>query len=157
MDNVLEIDLILNQKRYSKIYNTSLIIMAIILIVIYVAFTYKYQTYYVIKGKMQDNKLELLVNISDIKYIKNNAVMKIDNELHSYRVTTISKEIYVDEKYNNYKYIYLDVNNLNNIDNYVYEVNGGASWGIVAAIAAGLVFIIGGLSGYTNPSRCNNR
>ena len=39
----------------------------------------------------------------------------------------------------------------------MYEVNGGVAWGVIAAIAAGLVFIIGGLSGYTNPSRCNNR
>lgn len=39
----------------------------------------------------------------------------------------------------------------------MHEVSGGVSWGIIAAIAAGLVYIIGGLSGYTNPSRCNNR
>lgn len=38
----------------------------------------------------------------------------------------------------------------------MHDINGGASWGVVAAIAAALVFIIGGLSGYTNPSRCNN-
>ena len=38
----------------------------------------------------------------------------------------------------------------------MYEVNGGVAWGVIAAIAGALVFIIGGLSGYTNPSRCNN-
>jgi len=39
----------------------------------------------------------------------------------------------------------------------MYEINGGGvSWGVVAGIVAAAVFIIGGLSGYTNPSRCNN-
>lgn len=31
----------------------------------------------------------------------------------------------------------------------MHEVSGGVSWGIIAAIAAGLVYIIGGLSGLT--------
>ena len=38
----------------------------------------------------------------------------------------------------------------------MHEVSGGVAWGVVAAVAAALVFIIGGVSGYTNPSRCNN-
>ena len=29
----------------------------------------------------------------------------------------------------------------------MHDINGGASWGVVAAIAAALVFVIGGLSG----------
>ena len=122
MDNLLEIDLILNRKKYPKIYNTSLIILIIIIVFIYIIFTYKYQSYYVIKGKMINNKLELLVNINDIKYIKNSTNLSIDNKKYSYLLNTISNEIYVDENYNNYKYIYLKVNNLTNIDNFVYEI-----------------------------------
>lgn len=122
MNNVLEIDLILNRKKYSKIYNIFLIILTIILIFIYIIFTYKYQSYYLIKGKIINNKLELLVNINDIKYIKNNTNLKIDNTIYSYKITTISNEILIDENYNNYKYIYLNIDNLSNIDNYVYEV-----------------------------------
>ena len=122
MDNLLEIDLILNRKKYSKIYNIFLIILTIILIFIYIIFTYKYQSYYLIKGKIINNKLELLVNINDIKYIKNNTNLKIDNTIYSYKITTISNEILIDENYNNYKYIYLNIDNLSNIDNYVYEV-----------------------------------
>jgi len=38
----------------------------------------------------------------------------------------------------------------------MYEVNGGISWGIVAGIAAAIVYIVGCLSGYTNPNRCDN-
>ena len=33
---------------------------------------------------------------------------------------------------------------------------GGGTLHIVAGIAAALVYIIGTLSGYTNPTRCNN-
>ena len=39
----------------------------------------------------------------------------------------------------------------------MYEVSGGVAWGLVAAIAAAFVYIIGGISGYTNPTRCNNK
>lgn len=42
-------------------------------------------------------------------------------------------------------------------DREMHDINGGVSWGVVAAIVAGLVYIIGGLSGYTNPSRCNSK
>lgn len=38
----------------------------------------------------------------------------------------------------------------------MYEITGGVSWAVVSAIAAGVVYIIGVLSGYTNPTRCNN-
>ena len=38
----------------------------------------------------------------------------------------------------------------------MYNVEGGASWGVIAGIAAAVVYLIGCFSGYTNPSRCNN-
>ena len=38
----------------------------------------------------------------------------------------------------------------------MYQVEGGASWGLIAGIASAVVFIVGFLSGYTNPSRCSN-
>lgn len=38
------------------------------------------------------------------------------------------------------------------------SVNGGAiSFGIIAGACAGIVYLIGVLSGYTNPDKCNNR
>ena len=40
----------------------------------------------------------------------------------------------------------------------MYEINGGVlSWKVLAAIGAGLVWIVGVISGYTNPDKCNNR
>ena len=38
----------------------------------------------------------------------------------------------------------------------MYQVDGGASVGIIAGVAAAIVFVIGFFSGYTNPSRCSN-
>mgnify|MGYP000584505847 FL=1 len=38
----------------------------------------------------------------------------------------------------------------------MYQVNGGIVWGVVAGLAAALVYIVGCFSGYTNPSRCSN-
>ena len=36
------------------------------------------------------------------------------------------------------------------------QIEGGVSWGIVAAVSAAVVYVIGFFSGYTNPSRCHN-
>ena len=41
---------------------------------------------------------------------------------YSYNINKISEDLYVDDSLNNYKYIYLNVDNLSNINNYVYEV-----------------------------------
>ena len=38
----------------------------------------------------------------------------------------------------------------------MYDVEGGASWGVIAGIAAAVIYVIGCFSGYTNPSRCQN-
>ena len=38
----------------------------------------------------------------------------------------------------------------------MYEINGGVSWTVVSAVTAGIIYIIGVISGYTNPTRCNN-
>ena len=42
-------------------------------------------------------------------------------------------------------------------ENEMYEINGGGvSWYVIGGIGAVITYIIGILSGYTNPSRCNN-
>lgn len=38
----------------------------------------------------------------------------------------------------------------------MHQIEGGASWGVIAGIAAAVVFVVGFFSGYTNPSRCSN-
>ncbi len=40
----------------------------------------------------------------------------------------------------------------------MYEIDGGGiSIGAIVGICAGVVYLIGARSGYTNPNRCNNR
>ena len=42
-------------------------------------------------------------------------------------------------------------------DKEMKKIDGGAvSWGIVAGVAAAIVYLIGCFSGYTNPTKCNN-
>ena len=122
MNDILDIEIILKKQKYHYIYNIGFILMIIIAIFIYVSYIYKYKTYYITKGTIKDNNLELLVNLEDIKYISNNNILEIDNILYSYNIDKISEDLYVDDSLNNYKYIYLTVDNLRNIDNYVYEV-----------------------------------
>lgn len=122
MNDILDIEIILKKQKYHVLYNAGTALMIILLIFIYIAFVYKYRTYYIVKGTMQDGNIKLLVNIDDIKYISNNNKLQIDTNSYKYTITEISEELYVDDIYNNYKYIYLKIDNLNNIDNYVYEI-----------------------------------
>lgn len=123
MNEILDIEIILNNNKYHKIYDISTILIICICIFIYATTLYNYQTYYITKGRIVDNKLELIVSLEDIKYITNQNNLILDNnKTYSYKILRISDEIYLDEVYNNYKYIYLEVNNLNNIDNYVYDL-----------------------------------
>lgn len=122
VNDILDIEIILTRKKYPKIYNLGIIISIIILIFIYIIFTYNYQTYYISKGKVLNNNLELLVNIEDIKYITNNKVIILDGQAYNYMVSSIGNDLLVDETYNNYQYVYLKISNLNTLNNYVYEV-----------------------------------
>ena len=40
--------------------------------------------------------------------------------------------------------------------NEMKQINGGVAWETVAAIGAFIIYVIGTLSGYTNPTKCNN-
>ena len=122
MNEILDIEIILNKNKYHKIYNVGTILIFVILIFIYITSIYKYQTYLIYKGKIKDNHFELLLDIKDIDYLSKQNELIIDNKIYNYKIISISDNLYVDELYNNYKYIYLEIKNLNNINNYVYEV-----------------------------------
>ena len=122
MNDILDIEIILKKQTYNKIYNIGIILIIIFLIFIYVSCVYKYQSYYISKGIVKDNTLELLVKLDDIKYIYNQNIINIDNQDYKYQIKSISEELYLDESLNNYKYLYLEVNDLKYINNYVYEV-----------------------------------
>ena len=122
MNDILDIEIILKRKKYSPIYNVGIILIIIFLIIVYILFTYQYQTYYISKGKVLDNKLELIVDVNDIKYIKNNSLIKLDDTYYNYSIEKISEELIIDNLYNNYQYVYLEVDGLKEKDNYVYQI-----------------------------------
>lgn len=122
MNDILDIEIILKKQKYPLIYNIGIILLLILLVFIYISCIYNYKTYYITLGTIKNNHLELLVNIEDIKYISNQKELKIDNKVYKYSIKTISENLYVDELKNNYKYVYIKVHNLSNIENYVYEI-----------------------------------
>lgn len=122
MHENLVIDLIIGRQKYSKVYNFTWILLVILLITTYVIFTYRYQTYYLLKGRMINNEIELLVPIEEIEIIQKNHNLIINNTKYNYKITHINQELYIDEYYQNYCYIYLKVNNLTNLDNWVYDI-----------------------------------
>lgn len=122
MNDILDVEIILKRNKYPKIYNISIIILAIFLIFLYIIFTYKYQSYYQTKGKIQNNELIVIVGLNDLKYFVDNTILFIDNQEYSYRVTYIDNNIYIDDNYNNYTYVHLNVSKLKSINNYVYEI-----------------------------------
>ena len=122
MSNNLEIDLILSRKKYPIYYELTYLIILIILLFIIIILSFKYQTYYLNTGKMVNSSLEILVNINDLDYLGNSATLIIDDKEYNYKITKISNELYTDNNYQNYRYVYLNIHNLNNIDNYSYTI-----------------------------------
>ena len=122
VNEVLEIALILDGNRYNKLYYAGLMIGIVLLIIMIAIFTCKYQSYYITMGTMIDNKLELLVNIDDLKVVKKNNIVTIDDKNYKYTIVKIDKELYRDDNFNNYKSVFLKIDNLSNIDNYVYKI-----------------------------------
>lgn len=122
MDDNLDIELILRKNQYGKIYQSSYLIIIILLIITYIIFTYQYQSYYITSGKMLSNQLIIAISPSDIKYIDNHHELLIDDKKYHYKIVKIDEFLYLDEFMNNYQYIYLEVDKLTNLDNYVYEV-----------------------------------
>ena len=122
MNEILDIEIILTKNKYHFIYKISTILITCILVFIYITHIYSYQSYYIAKGKVIDNKLEVILPLDNIKYITKHNNLIIDDQKHSYKIVSISDELYVDESYNNYKYVYLEVDKINNINNYVYEI-----------------------------------
>ena len=123
MNDLLDIEVILQRKKYSKIYNFGTIMIIILLIFIYIISTYTYESYYTIKGKAIDNKIELLINPEDIIYIEENSSLELDNITYQYTIDSIGSELLIDENYNNNQQVSLKILNFSSIDNRIYEVS----------------------------------
>ena len=62
-------------------YHLTLFLLKLIIIILflYVINTYKYQSYYITKGIVKDNFIELLVPINDLKYVTDNKQIIIES------------------------------------------------------------------------------
>ena len=122
MNDILDIEIILKKQKYHMIYNFGWILLIVLFVFIYVSCIYSYKKYYVINGVMENGFMKLFVELDDIKYITNNDILKTNSVAYKYHIKEIGEDLYVDNSFINYKYIYLKVDNLYNIDNYVYEI-----------------------------------
>ena len=122
MNNVLEIEMTLNRKKYPYIYN-SFIVLLIMIVVLFLIFSfYEYKSYYVIKGNSLDNSIEMIILEDDISFVKQKGILYIDDKKYNYKLKSISDKVIFDESYNKYVYVYLDVFGVTYFNNYVYEL-----------------------------------
>ena len=118
MDDILDIDIILLRKKYPRIYNLGIISVIILLIFIYVSCTYTYQTYYYSYGIAIERELKVSVSNNDLKYFKNDENIELDDNEYSYKLLRIEQDI----SNKDYSSVYLKINNLPKISNYIYQV-----------------------------------
>lgn len=122
MNDILDIEIILKKQKYGFIYNIGIILIILIIVFLYISNIYKYKSYYITKGTVIDGYIKIIANIEDIKYFTSNNILQIDSINYKYTVERIDEELYIDENYENYKYLYIKVDNIKNINNYVYEI-----------------------------------
>lgn len=122
MNDILDIEIILKKQKYGFIYNIGFVLIVFLSAFTFISCLYKYKTYYVSKGIMEDGYIKVMVLVDDIKYISLNDKLEIDSIRYNYFISKIDSELYVDDNYNNYKCLYLKVDDINNLDNYVYEL-----------------------------------
>lgn len=122
MNDILDIEVILKRQKYGFIYNSYFILLLIILFFIVLVCIYKYKTYFIVNGIMDNGYVKIMVNDDDIKYISLNDKLEIDDLEYNYYITRIDDNLYVDDNYNNYRYLYLKIDGINNLDNYVYKL-----------------------------------
>lgn len=122
MNDILDIEVILKRQKYGFIYNSYFILLLIIFFSILVVCIYKYKTYLFVNGIMDNGYVKVMVNEDDIKYISLNDKLEIDDLEYNYYITRIDDYLYVDDNYNNYRYLYLKIDGINNLDNYVYKL-----------------------------------
>lgn len=122
MNNVLEIEMTLNRKKYPYIYNSFIVLLIMIVVLFLIFGFYEYKSYYVIKGKSLDNSIEMIILEDDISFVNQKGILYIDDKKYNYKLKSISDKVIFDESYNKYVYVYLDVFGVTYFNNYVYEL-----------------------------------
>lgn len=122
MNDILELECILKRNRYPFVYNFGFLMIIIIIIFLYIINTYKYQGYYVTSGVVKNGFVELLVLEDELKYTLNNEKIILDGNEYKYSVNKISDDVFIDDNYNKYRYVYILIDEIYSVDNYVYQV-----------------------------------
>ena len=123
-DNI-ELDLILDRKKYPYIYSITFIIITNIIIFLIISLTCNYKTYCKVLGKVVDNNnylLEIPCEYNNIEYIINNNTLSINNKIYNYNIINVDNNLYVTQENINYLLVYLSYNEIPKINNLVLEV-----------------------------------
>ena len=66
--------------------------------------------------------LEIAIRRDEIKYLINNNYLVCDNKKHQYMIKHISEERFLGKDGRSYQYVYMDVKDFKDINNYIYQV-----------------------------------
>ena len=108
--NSIELDLILDRKKYPYIYSITFIIITNIIIFLIISLTCNYKTYYKVLGKVVYNNnylLEIPCEYNNIEYIINNNTLSINNKMYNYNIINVDNNLYVTQENINYLLVYL--------------------------------------------------
>ena len=120
MFNEYRINNVLDRNDYGFIYRFSNLFLIIIIILLYIIFTYKYDSFFLSIGIYKDDYLEIKVDTKDVDFVINNHYLFIDNKKYFY-LTKKKSELYIDNN-KNYRYLYLDVYDLYKENNQIYQI-----------------------------------
>ncbi len=116
--SLLELDMIVYNKKYSFIYSWTCIVLFIFVISLYILFLCDYHTYYqgigIIKGQ---NLLEIHIYDQGIDTILEKNIIEIEDTSYYYQVSYIDNNTYLDNNNHNYQKVFLKVDNLNYVEN----------------------------------------
>ena len=111
---------VFNEIFINKIINKKKIIIVelifIITICLIIAFFNNYYSYYSNEGEYKEGYIRTVINIKDMDIITTKKEIRINDEIYSYKVNGISEEDYISSGYI-YKEVYLEVNNLERVNN----------------------------------------
>ena len=121
MNDLLDIEIILKRDRYSRVYNFGIVGVVILGILILIACLIDFRSYVIVGGQVKNKQLELLVRCDEVKYLVDNSYFMIDKKKYRYDVKSIGEEKYFMDEGNNYQYVYVEVDDLEMINNYVFR------------------------------------
>ena len=106
-------------KRISKIWITILIF--IIIGIIFINNSFKYEEYYETRGEYRDGELVLYVAIDDVSKITKNSDIVIEKEKFAYKINSIEKEnVYLNDDY--YKIVKLSIADVELVNNSIVDM-----------------------------------